>query len=270
MSEITADNTIPMYYWSAERNFGDELSAAMVEWVSGASTRLVDTDYANKLIAVGSILERARNGDIVWGSGIHPTQHDRFWQKPIRKWYRKAPERHTEIDVWAVRGPLSRDALLCRGVPCPERFGDPGILTPLVYSKSRNPNRKLGLIPHFRDRHALGERDMHIINVHDNWRNVVDQIVQCDCIVSSSLHGIVVAEAYGVPAIWLRTLTGEGFVKYMDYYAGTGRVPQPVYSLTDALNVKTPAVPDLKRSQQELISSFDKTRLKRIQRKAAA
>lgn len=264
MNDIAKKSTIPMFYWSAERNFGDELSSAVVEWVSGYPTKLVETDYANKLVAVGSILERARNGDIIWGSGVHPTQHDLFWQKPVRKWYRKTQERETDIEVWAIRGPLSRDALLYRGVECPERFGDPGVLTALVYPKSRDPNKKWGLIPHFRDKDVLDGNDIHVINVHDKWVNVVDQIIQCECIISSSLHGIVVAEAYGVPAIWLRTLSGEGFIKYMDYYAGTGRIPNPRYSLDDALKTPFPPVPDLRPSQQDLISAFDKSKVKRI------
>lgn len=264
MSDSEKKAQIPMFYWSAERNFGDELSSAVVEWVSGYTTKLVETDSADKLIAVGSILERARNGDVVWGSGIHPTQYDRFWQKQVHKWYRKAAEPQTEIEVWAVRGPISRDALLYRGVECPQRFGDPGVLTSLIYPKARDPNKKWGLIPHFRDKDVIGEHKIHVIDVHDKWENVVDQIVQCECIISSSLHGIVVAEAYGVPAIWLRTLSGEGFIKYMDYYAGTGRLPDPRYSLADALNSPIPPVPDLRRSQQDLISAFDKDRIKRI------
>lgn len=265
MSDSDKTATIPIFYWSAERNFGDELSSAVVEWVSGYPTKLVETNYSGKLLAVGSILERARNGDVVWGSGIHPTQHDLFWQKPVRKWYRKTAERQTEIEVWAVRGPISRDALLCRGVECPQRFGDPGVLTALVYPKPRNPNRKWGLIPHFRDKgDVLGNHDIHVIDVHDKWENVVDQIVQCECIISSSLHGIVVAEAYGVPAIWLRTLSGEGFIKYMDYYTGTGRVPNARYGLADALNTPYPPIPDLRPSQRDLIAAFDKDRVKRI------
>ena len=41
--------------------------------------------------------------------------------------------------------------------------------------------------------------------------------------ISSSLHGIVVAEAYGIPARYLRVTENEYIIKYQDYYLGTNR-----------------------------------------------
>ena len=51
----------------------------------------------------------------------------------------------------------------------------------------------------------------------------------CAYIVSSSLHGICVAEAYGIPAVWVRladNIVGGEF-KFRDYYASTGRDMHP-------------------------------------------
>lgn len=252
---------IPLFYWNGEKNFGDELSHSVVEWISKCAVHRVDETARNKLLAAGSILEHARNGDVVWGSGIHPSRYDAFWRPQQRNWYKRRIVVDREISVLAVRGPLSRDALLYRDIPCSERYGDPGILTPLIYPREHNPVRKVGLIPHFRDKALFKRNDLHIIDVAMDWKAVVDEIVRCECVVSSSLHGVIVAEAYGVPAIWLRTLNGEGFVKYVDYYLATGRSPTPRYSIDEALRFPIPSVPMLKDMQSSLIQCFDRERI---------
>jgi len=58
-----------------------------------------------------------------------------------------------------------------------------------------------------------------------NWRQTVNQIVSCDVIIASSLHAIVVAEAYGIPTIWVQPTTRikGGQHKFLDYFEGTCR-----------------------------------------------
>jgi hypothetical protein len=50
---------LKLYSWADKRNFGDELSKDVVEWVGGVPTKLVGADTAGKLLAVGSILQKA-------------------------------------------------------------------------------------------------------------------------------------------------------------------------------------------------------------------
>jgi hypothetical protein len=57
--------------------------------------------------------------------------------------------------------------------------------------------------------------------------------------VSSSLHGIIVAHAFGIPAAWLRwsdKLSGDG-VKFRDHAALVGLSMQPVARVEDAAPV---------------------------------
>jgi hypothetical protein len=60
--------------------------------------------------------------------------------------------------------------------------------------------------------------------VFDPPADVVGAIAGCDFVLSSSLHGLVVADSFGIPNAWLRVSDrqrGEGF-KYRDYYAAFG------------------------------------------------
>jgi pyruvyltransferase len=52
---------------------------------------------------------------------------------------------------------------------------------------------------------------------------VIEKILDSKFVISSSLHGVIVAEAYGIPAKLLRIAETEPLFKFNDYYAGTGR-----------------------------------------------
>ena len=67
-------------------------------------------------------------------------------------------------------------------------------------------------------------RDSNSILLIDLMTNDVDkttdEILKCRKIVSSSLHGIIVAHAYGIPAVWQK-FSGNIFgddIKYQDYF----------------------------------------------------
>ena len=50
----------------------------------------------------------------------------------------------------------------------------------------------------------------------------VRALLGAERVVSSSLHGVILAEAYGIPATYLDSGNGENRFKYDDYYAGHG------------------------------------------------
>jgi pyruvyltransferase len=57
-------------------------------------------------------------------------------------------------------------------------------------------------------------------------------------VVASSLHGVVVAEAFGVPARFVRLSETESLLKYEDYLLGTGRTDEPfAKSIDEALDM---------------------------------
>jgi len=166
----------------------------------------------------GSILHRAQEDTVVWGVGFM-REGERVKRPP------KA--------VCAVRGPLSRKMLLEQGVDCPAVYGDPALLYPRFYRPSPKKRYRLGIIPHWRDRSVpwvlMASRlpDVLVINIQSVLNKVVDQICSCEMIASSSLHGIIVADAYGVPAAWIK-LSDNAFgsrsgFKFLDYFASVGR-----------------------------------------------
>ena len=61
-----------------------------------------------------------------------------------------------------------------------------------------------------------------IIDIEQDYKTFVDQILECDEIISSSLHGIIIAEAYGIKTKWIMysdKIEGGEF-KYQDYFFG--------------------------------------------------
>ena len=143
----------------------------------------------------------------------------------------------------SVRGPMTRERLGQDRVP--EVYGDPGLLIPKVTGLGPLPGDAIGVIPHFVDKAAIEDARLPenavIIDVQAPWRHVVDQIRRCRAVVSSSLHGLIIAEAFDVPAVWISigdNVIGAQF-KFNDYYLGTGRQAKHPVSLPAGLEMAT-------------------------------
>jgi pyruvyltransferase len=228
---------VPMYWFRGESNFGDALAPAVVGRFTGLDPRWVSRNFRGKCISTGSILDSMRSGDVVIGAGlIEP----RFIRCP------------PGTSVVMTRGPLTAECLI--GASTEVLYGDPALALPLLVEGEVARHERVGIVPHIHDqidRVALRRRGMQVIDVTAPWREVVDAIRSCRAVVSSSLHGIIVAEAFGVPALWARSsqpLRGGDF-KFHDYYCSTARDSQEALHLEEALSWAaghdlTPAVVD--------------------------
>jgi len=213
---------IPNKRWG--RNFGDTLVKPILNWVSGGEeVQHVHKKTPGKVLCIGSGLVNEgvlQPGDTIWGYGARYT-------KPI-----PLPD---DVKFLAVRGPKTR--ALYPDV-CPEIYGDPAILMPLIYTPKDLVNRySVGIIPHyidmplFKDKKFLEDPSLLLIDVTQPYEDTIDQINACDMIISTSLHGCIVSEAYGKPVVWLQVsdrIQGAAF-KFNDYFTGSGRgLQEPV------------------------------------------
>ena len=187
-------------------NFGDILTPAILDHFS-IKYEFVNSFREADAICVGSIARRAGTGVKVLGSGI----------------ISKGDKVVSNADWRFVRGPYTRQQVINQGGNCPEIYGDPALLLPLIVEPSEK-KCNLGIIPHNVDCAFVTEkfRNQNIITLGTrNYKNVIDKITQCESIISSSLHGIICAHAYGIPAAWVKSntkLKGDD-VKFEDYFA---------------------------------------------------
>ena len=162
------------------------------------------------------------------------------------------------LDIRCVRGPLTREYLETRlSLACPAQYGDPALLIPCVFPRStKSKKRAVGLLPHYHDLPLFADVDH--ISPFAPMLDVITYIVESELVVASSLHGLIVADAYGVPARWLHSddlpsAKTDGTFKYRDYYLSTGREADDwAKTLTEALGGKEPPRVD----RAALIASF--------------
>lgn len=220
------DNTqaeVPLFYWDARprmgfSNFGDAMSVSIVEKILERSITTITalTPGQKKFLAVGSIGNYAEEGDTLWGTGING------------KYHKRSDYHFHTLDIRAVRGPLSRQFLMDMGVNCPEVYGDPTLLLPRLFpefKKSDCPSHEYIIIPHYSDEHLFNHLP-NMVSVKEDWQVVVAKILDSKFVISSALSGVIVAEAFGIPArliIAPNENSTETIFKYADYYFGTKR-----------------------------------------------
>lgn len=200
-----------------KNNFGDALNPLIIEYFAQkkavSSTHVLNILHKPVIYFIGSILDNLNEKEsIICGAGF---QKD------------NATVRTPPLAVLAVRGPLSRDIFLRNGVECPEVYGDPAIVLPHLFKNIWNKkNWDVGIIAHYADKEVLkktaireSELSYKIIDIESPPDVVINEICRSRYILSSSLHGIIVAHAYEVPATWIRlsrNVIGGSF-KFRDY-----------------------------------------------------
>ena len=202
-------------------NVGDLFSSVLAKRYFSSEVVVVDETplSVGNLVFLGSIMGYADRHSIVCGAGLLDTGKIRY----------------PPASVVLTRGPLSRFHLAQQGIDSAPLFGDPGVLFSCVYPVSRSSEFPVGVVPHYVDidsewvRRAR-ESGCLVLDPRIDPEEFASQIQRCDAILSSSLHGIIFAHSFGIPAAWIELsdrVVGHGF-KFFDYFASCGVKPENV------------------------------------------
>lgn len=217
---------LKLYWWSrlqgGKKNFGDWLSPLLCEYLSGRPVVLTQPNACD-LVAVGSILQRVKNRWFnrtvdIWGTGL----------------IEDTPSIRSRHRYHALRGYRTDACLSHNSRPV---YGDPGLLADLLVDDLPSTRQyTVGLVPHYTDQDDPQVRDFLVRNPHavlldifSETREFIRKVASCEVILSSSLHGLVTADAVGRPNAWIRLsdrVKGNDF-KFHDYYSAFGLTAQP-------------------------------------------
>lgn len=210
-------------------NFGDALFLEIVHKLIGDENEVFDNEAKRIFYPGGSVLHCANEGDIMWGVGLNNPRHHFFKLFP------------NDIRICGVRGPITQSFIqhsLKREQP--PVIGDSAFLIPSLFPEYQRTNKyKMGFIPHYKDATNFKlDYESLLIDPLRKPKEVIHDILSCDFIVSSSLHGIIIAEMYGIPARWLKPeRINEPPFKFYDYYLSTKRHPTPASTIEEAIKL---------------------------------
>lgn len=272
-------DSIRMNYWGGHRNFGDELSPYLVEKITGKKVIHASQKEEDKLIALGSIVDfnNIYSRSHIWGSGVIGRNFIKSYRLlPLSKIFRK---NYFKSKVYATRGPRTREVLMGLGFQSPEIYGDPAILLPKFYQPKNNIERhRIGIVLHqshksfIKENHeVLSESGFRYISIYregaQEVEKFVDELCSCDFIFSTSLHGVIVAQAYGIPVQWMKfkavDIHQDDEFKFNDYFLGANAEAQKPFfiesltpsSINDLSKFKFKS-PDKISSGDDLLQAF--------------
>lgn len=259
---------VKLYWWRYEPsptgNFGDEITRHIITKVFKKDVHWAPPPEAD-IVGTGSIIdivlkEKNDNHPIIWGSGfIEPGTSQVSYE---------------DCRVALVRGTstLGRVANIPAGLTIPT--GDPGLLANKLIKVPRRKKYKLGVIPHYVDFDdpALDRfktmPETIVIDPTKDCLAVLRQIADCETIISSSLHGLIVSDSFGTPNLHIllsENLKG-GLYKFYDYYSAfsTDRyqqqridtLPENADAIASLIKDAYVIPSDLAAVQQRIIKSF--------------
>ena len=224
-------------YYPPIPNMGDLLNKYMLEDMFNIT---VDTGpvYECNLSAIGSGLGAIQKGlkmktrlkqafyksrtiqrHYIWGTGFLNDNHN------TNQFI------YPEVIIASLRGELTRkriEGILNQTIDVP--LGDGGLLADRWVGPVQKKHQ-IGIIPHFKEQmHPLisdlktNYHDAIIVDLKQDPKEVVRTIASCEYIISSSLHGLIIADSYGIPNLHIllypygEKMSGDGF-KFSDYYS---------------------------------------------------
>lgn len=223
---------VALNYWAGHNNFGDELSPYIIGKITNRAVVHAESNKFGKLVGIGSIINHhnAYSDSYIWGSGLLTRGSIKRRLLPFKRLFFKSK-------VLAARGPLTAQVLSQRGFDFSPVYGDPALLMPLFYTpESDKSGRRIGLVLH--QRHSsmineilLADAEVKLISIYRagerQIESFVNEVTSCEKVYSTSLHGIIIAQAYGIPAQWISfdgvPIHADEDFKFLDYFIGANQ-----------------------------------------------
>ena len=234
-SSYLKNESLLLKYYDLEQNWGDTVNPYIFKKITGvnviSSNSMFNFLKKPEILGVGSIIVGDLSNYVIWGSGII-SEKTTLLTKPK--------------EVLALRGFNTLKKIREVGGDC-DVFGDPVLLFPEIFSAENSVKKyKYGIVPHFKDKSSIGIQKIHdlqnpeikIIDIQSGIEDFVNDILSCENILSSSLHGLILAEAYGIPTcrlVFSEKLLGGDF-KFYDYYSGVGITTMETVFLHDDIS----------------------------------
>lgn len=197
-------------------NWGDIISFDIISYLTNIKIEITtNPNIEGKIVSVGSVMGAVRNNDIVWGAG---SIVDNIRYPNLKN-----------VSFCSVRGPLTHN-LLSKDYDVPKVYGDPALLYPKIYNPNIQKTHKWGIIPHFIEMgdpliHNFEKLGIKIIDICAGKKEFINQLLSVENVLSSSLHGLIAADAYNIPnarVILSNKIIGKDF-KYRDYSLSVNR-----------------------------------------------
>lgn len=269
-------------FWQEKRgNYGDELSPYIISKLSNIRLRYkkyiyhglkpfikfiywnlkehryfrlssIAFPYEKTIVAIGSLLGQTNKNCNIWGTGFM---------------------NNTDIfhggKLFAVRGKYSNDKIIEAGFSGTHVYGDPAMLLPLVLPGASCKKFDIGIIPHIFETDYFINKYSNLYKVIDlrshDVERITDEITSCKCILSSSLHGLIVPHAYGIPALWIQHsyINTDGF-KFKDYFSSVNIEPYIGFNEIDVLRKKKDVIQEFfNKNIDKSLPNIDLTKLQK-------
>lgn len=193
MKNPFAPRATKAYWWKEVPNFGDALAPLLLEHFADLKVEWGTISHS-RIASVGSILEHIPPlwDGVILGSG-RLIENSRIHLQGMHS--------GVTAKILALRGPLT-----ARGIPGSFAIGDPGILADELVGLQEK-QWDLGIVPHFSDADLVPkfqalipkEHSVRVIHPSTDALTMLREIGACHRIVTSSLHGMIVADAFGIP-----------------------------------------------------------------------
>lgn len=224
--------SVPLFAWHGVDNYGDRLGPALFHlvtkkpvYIEARGLQLIfDQGEPRTIHCFLGTLAHLLSGPhrfVFWGFGTAPPDG------PAHHGCRPLA-RDLDLDIRALRGPLTRDALIGAGYEVLETvpYGDPGLLVPGFYSASEHRVDDFCVIPHhahYREwREALCGMNVVDLNLasYEGLQGLIFEISKYRVVFSASLHATILAESLGIP---VRPIAPTLPFKFDDFYASIGK-----------------------------------------------